>query len=117
MPLIKFNHSVISSSQPSMMKTRRTYKLDVGVFPLGLNQVERCAKCHEHSVTSGMEQFNVMLGTVPFNSVASGMEQFNVMLGTVPHNSVISGMEQFNVMLGTVPQPLQQCSFVSLIRI
>ena len=31
-----------------------------------------------------MEQFNVMLGTVSFNSVKSVVEQFNVMIGTVP---------------------------------
>ena len=81
MPLMKFKHSGISSSQPSMMKTRRTYKLDVVAVILGLMQVEKCATWHEHPVTSGMEQFNVMLGTVPYNYATSGLEQFCVMLG------------------------------------
>ena len=67
------------------MKTRRAYKIE-GVL-LGLTQVDKCATWHKHSVTSGVEQFNVMLGTVSQNS---GREQFNVVLGTVLYNSVKS---------------------------
>ena len=87
-PTIEFNNSVINSSQSSLMKTRRAYKIN-GVL-LGLTQIDKCATWHEHSVTTGVEHFNVVLGTVSQNSVKSDGGQFKVVFGTVLYKSVKS---------------------------